>query len=583
MELQGSTTLYLDTEFESTRDGSTLCLLQLSNGGEIYLIDTLRLNAPKLLASILGQPCREWVMHAGQQDLPLILGAAGLARPPLLFDTQVAWALLGPEYSVSLAYLLYRALGIRTQKTHQADDWKRRPLPPAQLDYAASDVEHLPELREVLLERLRRHGREHLVPEVTRELLLAPAEPPLRLSLESFRHAWQLERPSQAALRYLIDWYNDLSEAEKDRAPEPKVLLSIATRLPETPDDLARIKGIPRRWVGEQGASFLSALLRATAAADAGDFVEIEPPPYATIAELRLDGWLAHARAEICAELELAPELAFPNRVLRQMRQLIAASGDYASAVQALAGWREQLLAEAFLRHVRREAPAGDGGSPPGWSPDALSQGDSELPEEVRVRLSHELRNPLSAIASALALLKRPENAGEEARYLSVIERQVGQLAELVDEELAGQRLSEMPAPPSAPVPSYSQLPGSAGLCVLIVDDNEDAASTLGELVTAWGHRVQVAHEGTRALELANLTRPDVVVLDIGLPGMDGYELALKMRERGVQAAFIALTGYGQRADREHAKALGFAAHMVKPVDASALKSAINSVHQGAR
>jgi len=107
------------------------------------------------------------------------------------------------------------------------------------------------------------------------------------------------------------------------------------------------------------------------------------------------------------------------------------------------------------------------------------------------------------------------------------------------------------------------------GLPVLIVDDNEDAAMMLAESLSMKGCRVRVAADGPAALLAVADFRPDVALLDIGLPGMDGYELAAHLRDdaRLSDLRIVAVTGYGQRADRERAAAAGFAAHLVKPVD----------------
>ncbi|HEY5678267.1 MAG TPA: ATP-binding protein, partial [Myxococcales bacterium] len=104
---------------------------------------------------------------------------------------------------------------------------------------------------------------------------------------------------------------------------------------------------------------------------------------------------------------------------------------------------------------------------------------------------------------------------------------------------------------------------------VLVVDDNVDAAMTLSEAVRFDGHDVRVAHDGAAALEEAAAFTPEVVLLDIGLPGMDGYEVVRRLRElpqtRG--ALIVALTGFGQDSDRRRAIAAGFDDHLVKPVD----------------
>src|SRR5688572_29900282 len=139
--LTAEKTLYLDTEFDSGRAGTDLCILQISDGKTVYLIDALRLGSLVALAPAFAAPDCIWVLHAGQQDVDLITASLRMESRPRVFDTQVAWALLSVEHSVSLAYLQYQVLGIRGGKGYQVDDWKRRPLPPAQLSYAASDVE----------------------------------------------------------------------------------------------------------------------------------------------------------------------------------------------------------------------------------------------------------------------------------------------------------------------------------------------------------------------------------------------------------------------------------------------------------
>lgn len=346
--LAGAKTLYFDTEFESNRDGTTLSLVQLSRGEEIYLFDALRLTSLEPLAPVLGHADATWVVHAGLQDVPLVADRLGLRGPPRVFDTQVAWALLGPEWSVSLAYLVYRVLGIRTGKSHQADDWRRRPLPAAQLAYAAGDIEHLPAIHAELEQRATDLGRAAMVIEASAEIVWPEREPPGELSLDTFRNAWQLDRHGQAALRWLASWYNGLDPRERLRAPEPKTLFAIASRLPESGEELARIKGVPRRWAAEQGNRVAGELMRATTTADAADFVPIEPPPYTTFDELLLDGFLAHARAEVCAAVGVAPELALPRRVLDRMKRAIETTGERASGADALTGFRAVLLAETY-------------------------------------------------------------------------------------------------------------------------------------------------------------------------------------------------------------------------------------------
>jgi signal transduction histidine kinase/ActR/RegA family two-component response regulator len=116
---------------------------------------------------------------------------------------------------------------------------------------------------------------------------------------------------------------------------------------------------------------------------------------------------------------------------------------------------------------------------------------------------------------------------------------------------------------------------GGASLRILVVDDNEDAADLLAEALRLFGHGVAVAYDGPRALALAPGFGPDVALLDIGLPDMDGFALAAKLREAlpGRPPRLVAVTGYGQERDRARSRAAGFELHLVKPVDLDTIAS----------
>ncbi|MFN2426794.1 MAG: response regulator [Candidatus Binatia bacterium] len=102
---------------------------------------------------------------------------------------------------------------------------------------------------------------------------------------------------------------------------------------------------------------------------------------------------------------------------------------------------------------------------------------------------------------------------------------------------------------------------------ILVVDDNQDAADSLAMLMKLRGFEALVAYDGQTALRIAESDKPSIVLLDIGLPGMDGCEVCRKMRERGLtDMRIIAMTGYGQESDRERSREAGFDVHAVKPV-----------------
>jgi signal transduction histidine kinase len=117
---------------------------------------------------------------------------------------------------------------------------------------------------------------------------------------------------------------------------------------------------------------------------------------------------------------------------------------------------------------------------------------------------------------------------------------------------------------------------------ILVIDDNSDAAESLALLLRIGGHAVRVAHDGGRGLEMATAERPTVVFLDIGLPGLDGYEVCRRARAQGLtETRIIAVSGYGQDADRERSEAAGFDGHLVKPVDADELSALLSRVDVG--
>jgi CheY-like chemotaxis protein len=116
--------------------------------------------------------------------------------------------------------------------------------------------------------------------------------------------------------------------------------------------------------------------------------------------------------------------------------------------------------------------------------------------------------------------------------------------------------------------------PGSAqSRRILIVDDNRDAATSLGMLLQLGGCETEMAFDGLSAIEVGASFRPDVILMDIGLPGIDGFEAAQRIRSEpwGKQVMLIAVTGWAQAEDRERSRQAGFDAHLVKPVDHAAL------------
>lgn len=234
--------------------------------------------------------------------------------------------------------------------------------------------------------------------------------------------------------------------------------------------------------------------------------------------------------------------------------------------------------------------------------------------DEFLAMLGHELRNPLAPLRSVVQLL-RDHASAQDPEYLeqarTVLARQVEHLWRLVDVLLGGnapevngtettaavaliERMVELyggrvtsqggapgrdielrvwlPAAPPETRPSgdspSSAEPEPRSRRILVVDDNEDAAEMLALVLRRRGYTVMLAFDGEEALVMAQAHHPDVVLLDIGLPGIDGYEVARRLRTTPMpeRPVLVAVTGYGQPADRMRSREAGFDHHLVKPV-----------------
>jgi CheY-like chemotaxis protein len=133
----------------------------------------------------------------------------------------------------------------------------------------------------------------------------------------------------------------------------------------------------------------------------------------------------------------------------------------------------------------------------------------------------------------------------------------------------------EEPLDVEHPDPSLQALPKK----ILVVDDNIDSAESLATFLQMHGHSTRVAHTPAVALAMQGEFRPDVIFLDIGLPEMNGYEVARRIRAapQGTDTCLVAITGWGGEKDKENAKAAGFNAHLTKPVDLCAVQMLLRS------
>ena len=121
-----------------------------------------------------------------------------------------------------------------------------------------------------------------------------------------------------------------------------------------------------------------------------------------------------------------------------------------------------------------------------------------------------------------------------------------------------------------------SQSTAPRSLSILVVEDDPDSADSLSLLLEHWSHRVWVAYDGKGAIEAFRRQRPEIVLMDISLPDMNGYDVARALQGEEHRATLVALTGFGEDADRRASEEAGFARHFVKPLDIRQLKELLD-------
>jgi ribonuclease D len=335
--------LSLDTEFMRTNTFvPKLALIQLNIDGAIAVLDSPKLGAHEALAVRLRDPLSTCVMHSASEDLEALASIVP-DGPAVLFDTQIAAALCGLGFGLSYQRIVALLLGIELPKSETRSDWLQRPLSAAQLDYAAQDVEHLPEIHAQLAAKLAERGRTQWLAEDCRRMIdrirhTAPDLQPQR----GYRAAADWPPINQAILRRLLLW-REAAARQYDK-PRSWLLddahaLNLAERPPLTANELfERTKGL-RALRSPQRAELFALLNEPPSAAD----LAIAPiPSPLTSTEKRA---VAAMKDSVIA---VAQELDIPEGLLCPRRHLETLVTDRAWPT-ALEGWREPLLHERLM------------------------------------------------------------------------------------------------------------------------------------------------------------------------------------------------------------------------------------------
>jgi CheY-like chemotaxis protein len=200
----------------------------------------------------------------------------------------------------------------------------------------------------------------------------------------------------------------------------------------------------------------------------------------------------------------------------------------------------------------------------------------NRLEAERLSRFAHELRNPLAPLRNGVEIVRQSASGNPTlARTADMMSRQILRLVHLVDERVG----TEPPAEATGASGMTARSSELARMRILVADDNADAADSLAMLLQGQGHVVLTAADGRRAIEVAQAFRPDVILMDVAMPEVDGLEAAREIRRHswGAGIRIIALTAWSQEAERRRTREAGMDAHLVKPVDPRALMAALTA------
>jgi ribonuclease D len=359
--LRSEPLLAVDTEAASFhRHRDRVYLLQISSREETAIIDPLAVESLAPVGETLADPRIEVVFHDADYDLRLLHQEYGI-NATSLFDTRVAAQLLN-EPGVGLAALLEKYLGVHLDKRYQRADWSARPLSPEMLEYAAADTRHLPQLRDLLRERLRERGRLEWAEEEFQ--LLAGVRWSLSESNEPgylrMKGAKALTGRGLAVLRELFQWRDEIAQ-RTDRAAfrilnnEP--MLFMAKSPPTDLAALREVRGIGPEQAERRGRDILAAVHRGLAVPDR-DLPQIARPPRRPqdpAYEARLER-LKTLRNQLALRYDLAPGVLCSNGTLEAIARVNPLSLERMGEIRELRRWQLKEIGKDLLAALQQPA-----------------------------------------------------------------------------------------------------------------------------------------------------------------------------------------------------------------------------------
>jgi ribonuclease D len=350
--------LAIDTESNSLHAYQEhVCLIQVSTLEGDALIDPLGSADMAALAPLFASPSIEKVFHGAEYDLACLKRDFSYEIVNL-FDTRLALRTLGMQPS-GLADVLAQEFGVTLDKRFQRADWAKRPLPPAQIEYARFDTHYLLALRDRLADALQRAGRWEEAVEACAHLACT-VHPGTNGDLDGFwgmANARRLEPRQAAALRELYAW-RDQTARQLDRPPfkviGDEALLSLAREQPQDADDLRHVPDLPPRLAERHATAILAALERARSAAPPRP-PSSEPTNPAVLARYdKLRRW----RKAVAAERGVESDIILPREVLWEVARVAPHTMQDLEPLMACLPWRLQTYGPAMLTCLWGTDPA---------------------------------------------------------------------------------------------------------------------------------------------------------------------------------------------------------------------------------
>ncbi len=340
--------LGFDTEFVSEHTyRSQLCLIQVAAGDVLAVIDTLKVQELEPFWRLMTDPKRTTVVHAGREEMGFILQAIG-ERPAHLFDVQVAAGLVDHDYPAGYASIVRRVLGQPTNKGETRTDWRKRPLTPAQIEYALDDVRYLDALWKTLETRLEDRGRTAWMHE---EMLTWMDEVTASFTRKRWRRVSGLnglKRRELAIARELWHWRDSLAESRNmppKRVLRDDLIVELCKRKNTDPQQIAAVRGMQRSDLRHILPSIADAIERGLALPEdklPGGERHKAPPPQLNV----LGQFLATAVGGLCRQLEIAPSLVGTASDMRELLAYKLGHGQDDAPPTLTTGWRAEVVGD---------------------------------------------------------------------------------------------------------------------------------------------------------------------------------------------------------------------------------------------